>query len=34
MKMYYEKDTDNNLIKDKKLQFLAMVAKDMHMHLI
>ena len=33
MKMFYEKDTDVNLIKDKrKLQFLVMEAKDMHMH--
>ena len=31
MKMFYEKDADVNLIKKKKLQFLVMVAKDMHM---
>ena len=29
MKMFYEKDTDVNLIKDKKLQFLVMEAKVM-----
>ena len=28
MKMFYEKDTDANLIKIKKLQFLDMVVKD------
>ena len=33
MKMFYEKDTDVNLIKEKKLQFLVMVAKDMLTHL-
>ena len=31
MKTFYEKDADTNLIKKKKLQFLDMVAKDMHM---
>ena len=31
MKMYYEKDTDVNLIKDKKVAILVMEAKDMHM---
>ena len=31
MKMFYEKDTNKNLIMDKKLQFLVMEAKDMHM---
>ena len=31
MKMFYEKDTNVNLIKDKKLQFLDMEAKDMLM---
>ena len=34
MKMFYEKDTDVNLIKEKKLLFLVMVAKDTLMHLI
>ena len=28
MKMYYEKDTDVNLIKEKKVAILAMAAKD------
>ena len=32
MKMFYEKDTDNNLIKDKKIAILVMVVKGMHMH--
>ena len=32
MKMFYEKDADVNLIKAKKLQFLVMEVKDMHMH--
>ena len=31
MKMFYEKDADVNLIKEKKLQYLVMEAKDMHM---
>ena len=31
MKMFYEKDTDVNLIKDKKLEFLAMEVRVMHM---
>ena len=31
MKMFYEKDADVELIKGKKLQFLVMEAKDMHM---
>ena len=31
MKMFYEKDTDKNLIKIKKLQYLVMEAKDMLM---
>ena len=29
MKMFYEKDTDVNLIKDKKIAILDMVVKDM-----
>ena len=32
MKMFYEKDTDVNLIKEKRSQFLDMEAKDMLMH--
>ncbi len=32
MKMFYEKDTDVNLIKDKKLRFLVMEVRDMLMH--
>ena len=32
MKMFYEKDADVDLIKNKKLLFLAMVVKDMLMH--
>ena len=32
MKMFYEKDTDVNLIKDKKIAILVMVVKDMHTH--
>jgi len=32
MKMFYEKDADVNLIKEKKLQFLVMEVKDTHMH--
>lgn len=32
MKMFYEKDADVDLIKNKKLQFLVMVVKDMLMH--
>jgi hypothetical protein len=32
MKMFYEKDTDVNLLKIKKLQFLVMEVKDMLMH--
>ena len=31
MKMFYEKDADVNLIKEKKLQYLDMEAKDMLM---
>ena len=31
MKMFYEKDADVNLLKEKKLQFLVMEAKDMLM---
>ena len=31
MKMFYEKDTDKNLIKIKKLRYLVMEAKDMLM---
>ena len=31
MKMFYEKDADK-LIKNKKLLFLVMEVKDMHMH--
>ena len=31
MKMFYEKDADVDLIKGKKLQFLAMVVRDMPM---
>ena len=34
MKMFYEKDTDVNLIKIKKLQYLDMEVKDMLMLLI
>ena len=34
MKMFYEKDTDVNLIKQKKLQFLVMEVKDTPMLLI
>ena len=34
MKMFYEKDTDVNLIKDKKIAILDTEARDMHMHLI
>ena len=29
MKMFYEKDTDANLIKEKKIAILAMEVKDM-----
>ena len=32
MKMFYEKDTDVNLIKDKKIAIFVMEVKDMHMH--
>ena len=32
MKMFYEKDTDVNLIKDKKIEFLVMEAKGMLTH--
>ena len=32
MKMFYEKDADVNLIKEKKLLFLVMEVKDMHTH--
>ena len=31
MKMFYEKDTDVNLIKDKKIAILDMEVKDMRM---
>ena len=31
MKMFYEKDADVELIKNKKLQFLDMEARDTHM---
>ena len=34
MKMFYEKDADVNLIKEKKVAILDMVAKAMLMHLI
>ena len=34
MKMFYEKDTDVNLLKKKKLLFLVMEVKDMLMLLI
>ena len=34
MKMFYEKDADVNLIKDKKVAILVMVAKGMLMLLI
>ena len=32
MKVYYEKDSDLELIKSKKLQYLVMGVKDMLMH--
>ena len=32
MKMFYEKDTDVNLIKEKRLRFLDMEVKVMLMH--
>ena len=32
MKIFYEKDTNSNLIKDKKLRYSVMEVKDMPMH--
>ena len=32
MKMFYEKDADANLIKNKKIAILVTEAKGMHMH--
>ena len=33
MKMFYEKDTDVNLIKEKKIAIFGMEVKDMLTHL-